>query len=54
MIVGIGDTTILGDATLRKARGQIKPGESALLVFWREGAYYSTELIRPMESAALK
>ena len=54
VIVGIGDTTILGDATLRKARGQIKPGESALLVFWREGAYYSTEIIRPMESAALK
>ena len=47
VIVGIGDVTILGDATLRKARGQIAPGESATLTFWRDGAYYQTELLRP-------
>ena len=47
VIVGIGDVTILGDATLRKARGQIAPGESATLVFWRTGSYYQTELLRP-------
>lgn len=47
VIVGIGDVTILGDATLRKARGQIAPGESATLVFWRAGSYYQTELLRP-------
>ena len=47
VIVGIGDVTILGDTTLRKARGQIAPGESATLTFWRDGAYYQTELLRP-------
>ena len=47
VIVGIGEVTILGDATLRKARGQIAPGESATLVFWRDGSYYQTELLRP-------
>jgi len=49
VIVGIGDVTILGDATLRKARGQIAPGESATLWLWRDGAYYQTELLRPNE-----
>lgn len=47
VIVGIGDVTILGDATLRKARGQIEPGESAALYFWREGQYYQTDIVRP-------
>lgn len=47
VIVGIGEVTILGDATLRKARGQIAPGESATLTFWRDGIYYQTELLRP-------
>lgn len=47
IIVGIGEQTILGDATLRKARGQIAPGESAKLYFWREGVYYTTDLVRP-------
>ena len=47
VIVGIGEVTILGDATLRKARGQIAPGESATLIFWRDGSYYQTELLRP-------
>ena len=47
VIVGIGEVTILGDATLRKARGQIAPGESATLTFWRDGSYYQTELLRP-------
>ena len=49
IIVGIGDITILGDATLRKARGSIVPGETAELVFWRNGSYYSTEILRPEE-----
>ena len=47
VIVGIGEVTILGDATLRKARGQIAPGESATLTFWRDDSYYQTELLRP-------
>ena len=54
VIVGIGDQTILGAATLRKARGQIKAGESAVCVYWREGTYYTTEIIRPKASSALK
>lgn len=49
IIVGIGDITILGDATLRKARASIAPGESAELTFWRDGAYYVTEILRPEE-----
>ena len=47
IIVGVGDITILGDRTLRKARASIAPGESEKLVFWREGQYYETEIIRP-------
>jgi len=47
VIVGIGDITILGDATLRKARGNIAEGKSLPMVFWREGTYYETELFRP-------
>ncbi|MGN0774424.1 MAG: peptidoglycan-binding protein, partial [Candidatus Ventricola sp.] len=46
VIVGIGDVTILGDATLRKARGNILPGQSAPMTFWRDGVYYETELFR--------
>ena len=49
VIVGIGDVTILGDATLRKARGQIAPGQSATLWLWRDGEYYQTELLRPKD-----
>lgn len=51
IIAGINDITILGDATLRKARGSIAPGETATLYFWRDGQYYTTELIRPEEDA---
>ena len=47
VIVGVNDLTILGDATLRKARGSIQPGQSATITFWRDGAYYTTELMRP-------
>ena len=47
VIVGVGNVTILGDATLRKARGQIAPGESAPLYFWRDGQYYKTDIVRP-------
>ena len=47
VIIGIGDITILGDATLRKARGSILPGESASVIFWRDGTYYQTEIFRP-------
>lgn len=47
VIVGIGDVTILGDATLRKARGNIDAGQSAAMTFWRDGTYYETELFRP-------
>ena len=50
IIVGIGDITILGDATLRRARASIAPGQSATLYFWRDGQYYATEIIRPEES----
>ena len=54
VLVGIGDQTILGAATLRKARGQIKAGDSAVCVYWRDGEYYTTEIIRPKNSSALK
>ena len=47
VIMGIGDITILGDATLRKARGNMYEGESMTMVFWRDGTYYETELFRP-------
>lgn len=47
IIVGVGDITILGDRTLRKARASIAPGDSEKLVFWRDGQYYQTEIIRP-------
>lgn len=47
VIMGIGDITILGDATLRKARGSMIEGESMTMVFWRDGTYYETELFRP-------
>lgn len=49
IIVGIGEITILGDATLRKARASIAAGESATVYFWRDGQYYTTELLRPEE-----
>ena len=47
VIVGIGDITILGDATLRKARGSMMPGESRTMIIWRDGKYYQTEIFRP-------
>ena len=47
VIMGIGEITILGDATLRKARGNIAEGKSQTMVFWRDGTYYETELFRP-------
>ena len=50
MIAGIGDITILGDATLRKARASIAPGQTATVWFWRDGQYYTTELLRPEET----
>ena len=49
VIAGVEEITILGDATLRKARASIAPGESAELTFWRDGAYYTTEILRPEE-----
>ena len=51
VIAGIGDITILGDATLRKARAAVEPGENMVITFWREGTYYQTELVRPQEEA---
>ena len=50
IIVGIDEITILGDATLRKARGSILPGETAQVTFWRDGSYYVTEILRPAEN----
>lgn len=49
ILVGLDDLTILGDATLRKARAAFEPGQSKTLYFWRDGQYYSTELVRPEE-----
>ncbi|MDO5377504.1 MAG: peptidoglycan-binding protein [Clostridia bacterium] len=49
IIVGVGDITILGDATLRKARASVAAGESATVYFWRDGQYYTTEMLRPAE-----
>ena len=48
--MGVGDITILGDRTLRKARASIAPGESAVLTFWRDGEYFQTEIVRPEEN----
>lgn len=49
ILVGLDNLTILGDATLRKARAAFEPGQSKTLYFWRDGEYYSTELVRPEE-----
>ena len=49
IIVGIDNITILGDATLRQARGRMQPGDIAELYYWRNGQYYRTELIRPQK-----
>lgn len=54
IIVGIGDVTILGDATLRQARGRMRSGETVSMTFWHEGNYYETELIRPNEDTITK
>ena len=47
ILVGIGDQTILGDMTLRLARASFEPGEIKTVYFWRDGQYYSTEMMRP-------
>ena len=47
IVLGINNLTILGDATLRKARGRMQPGDIAELYFWRNGTYFKTEIIRP-------
>ena len=47
IIVGVGDLTILGDMTLRLARASFEPGEIKTVYFWRDGQYYSTEMMRP-------
>ena len=53
VIVGIGEEPILGTSTLRKAKASIKAGQAETLVFWRDGQYYSTEIIRPEDQHAL-
>lgn len=47
ILVGIDDQTILGDMTLRLARASFEPGEIKTVYFWRDGQYYSTEMMRP-------
>ena len=47
IIVGIGDQTILGDMTLRLSRASFAPGDIQTVYFWRDGQYYTTEMMRP-------
>ena len=47
VIVGIGDQTILGDMTLRLSRASFAPGDIQTVYFWRDGQYYTTEMMRP-------
>lgn len=47
IIVGIGDQTILGDRTLRLSRASFEPGDIQTVYFWRDGQYYTTEMMRP-------
>ena len=47
IIVGIGEQTILGDMTLRLSRASFAPGDIQTVYFWRDGKYYTTEMMRP-------
>lgn len=47
IIVGIGEQTILGDMTLRLSRASFAPGDIQTVYFWRDGQYYTTEIMRP-------
>ena len=47
IIVGIGEQTILGDMTLRLSRASFAPGDIQTVYFWRNGQYYTTEMMRP-------
>ena len=47
IIVGIGEQTILGDMTLRLTRASFAPGDIQTVYFWRDGQYYTTEMMRP-------
>lgn len=47
IIVGIGEQTILGDMTLRLSRASFAPGDIQTVYFWRDGQYYTTEMMRP-------
>lgn len=47
IIVGIGKQTILGDMTLRLSRASFAPGDIQTVYFWRDGQYYTTEMMRP-------
>lgn len=47
IIVGIGEQTILGNMTLRLSRASFAPGDIQTVYFWRDGQYYTTEMMRP-------
>ena len=47
IIVGIGEQTILGDMTLRLSRASFAPGDIQTVYFWRDGQYYTAEMMRP-------
>ena len=47
IIAGIGEQTILGDMTLRLSRASFAPGDIQTVYFWRDGQYYTTEMMRP-------
>ena len=47
IIVGIGEQTILGDMNLRLSRASFAPGDIQTVYFWRDGQYYTTEMMRP-------
>lgn len=47
IIIGIGEQTILGDMTLRLSRASFAPGDIQTVYFWRDGQYYTTEMMRP-------
>ena len=47
IIVGIGEQTIRGDMSLRLSRASFAPGDIQTVYFWRDGQYYTTEMMRP-------
>lgn len=49
ILLSIGDVRIFGGASLQRARAKLTAGESATVLYWRNGDVYITEVTRPSE-----